>query len=422
MSYDVAKTRSAFPILSTEIDGQPLRYLDNAATSQIPLGVIQAMTRHETTARANIHRGNHRLATLATDAYEGGRAAVARYLNAVSPDDVVMTYGATSALNLAAFSFGETLGPDDEVLVSELEHHSNLVPWQMLRDRRGLTLRAIPTTPDGRLALDTLEQLLTPRCKLIAVTHCSNVTGAVTDVARIVEMARTVGARVLLDGAQRAPHGPVDVQSLGADFYALSGHKMYGPNASGALWGRREVLDPMPPFMTGGHMIDRVSMSETSFAVPPQRFEAGTPMIAQAVGLGAAADWLMTLDWDAVHAHTRKLADRLLRGLTGIPGATVVGPRDTEMRVPLVSFTLEGWTPDRICQEMSRRGIALRGGHHCAQPAMAALKVPGTARASIALYNTVEEVDILLEAVEDLTRQTGRHACPGGGSQFGSRR
>lgn len=408
MSYNVEKIRSAFPILSTRINGRPLRYLDNAATGQVPTVVLEAVARHEVTFRANIHRGNHRLATLASDAYEEARAAIARYLNAASPDEVVMTYGATSALNLVAFAFGELLGAGDEVVVSELEHHSNLVPWQMLRDRRGITLKVIPATPDGRLDLNTLGRLVTHRCKLIAVTHCSNVTGAVTAVPEIVEIAQTVGARVLLDGAQRAPHGPIDVKALGADLYVLSGHKMFGPNASGALWGRREVLDAMPPFMTGGHMIDRVSLSEATFAQPPQRFEAGTPMIAQAVGLGAAADWLMMLDWDAVHAHTRTLAGRLLQGLSGIAGATVVGPRNTEMRVPVVSFTLDGWTPDQICQAMDERGIALRGGHHCAQPAMAALKVPGTARASIAFYNTAEEVEALLEAVEDFAQPAGK--------------
>jgi cysteine desulfurase/selenocysteine lyase len=233
----------------------------------------------------------------------------------------------------------------------------------------------------------------------------------VTDVQRIVDAASAVGARVLLDGAQRTPHGPIDIPSLGVDLYVFSGHKMYGPNASGALWGRREVLDAMPPFMTGGHMIDRVSLAKTTFAKPPQRFEAGTPMIAQAVGFGAAADWLMTLDWRSVHAHTRKLAARLLSGLNAIPGVTVVGPATTEARLPVISFTVEGYTPLEVCGAMDKRGIALRGGHHCAQPAMAALRVEGTARASIALYNTLEEVETLLDAVETLCVRS-RRSCP----------
>ena len=411
MAFEVTKTRAAFPILAARVHGLPLCYLDNAATSQTPNLVLEAMARHERTSRANIHRGNHWLADAATDGFDRARAAVARYINAASPDEVVFTYGATSALNLVAFAFGETLTTGDEVVISELEHHSNFVPWQMLRDRHGITLKAIATTPEGRLDLAQLERLVTPRCRLIAVTHCSNVTGAVTDVERIVAAARAVGARVLLDGAQRVPHGPIDVQSLGADLYVLSGHKMYGPNASGALWGRRELLDAMPPFMTGGHMIDRVSLAKSTFAKPPQRFEAGTPMIAQAVGLGAAVDWLMKLDWCSVHAHTRGLATRLLRGLNAIPGATVVGPATMEARIPVCSFTIEGCAPEEICRAMDERGIALRGGHHCAQPAMAALGVVGTARASIALYNTVDEIETLLDAVENLCART-RGGCP----------
>jgi len=288
-------------------------------------------------------------------------------------------------------------------VASELEHHSNFVPWQMLRDRRGVVLKGLPVTPEGRLDLGALERVVTPRCKLIAVTHCSNVTGAVTEVPPLVAAARAVGARVLLDGAQQVPHSPVDVRALDVDFYAFSGHKMYGPNAIGVLWARRELLESMEPLMGGGQMIRSVTWERTSYLDPPRRFEAGTPPIAQAIGLGAACRWLGGIDREAARAHAHRLAGRVLDGLAAIPGARVIGPGDLKARAPLVSFTLAGLGVAEICRNLDERhGVAVRGGHHCAMPLMAALGLSdGTARASLAFYNDDGDVDALLAGLAD---------------------
>jgi len=379
-----------------------LHYLDNAATAQMPDHVLNALGRFEVEARANVHEGLHARARAATEAYNRARTCVARFLNASSDQEVVFTYGTTSSINLLARSFGGLLQPGDEVLLSIFEHHSNLVPWQQLAARRGVVLRFLPMTPQGRLDLDGLDKELTDRCRLVALTHCSNVTGAVTDVGRVVAAARAVGAKVMLDGAQQAPHGPLDLRSLAVDFYAFSGHKTFGPTGIGVLWGRRELLETMPPVITGGQMIEHVSLTKATFRAPPRRFEAGTPPIAAAIGLGAALEWMLGLDWDAIRGHEQRLTRRLLDGVAAIAGARVLGPADTQDRRGVVAFTVEGFSAEQICRHLDARGVALRGGHHCAQPLVHAYGVDGAARASLAPYCEDADVDALLEGLSDL--------------------
>jgi cysteine desulfurase/selenocysteine lyase len=316
----------------------------------------------------------------------------------------VFTYGATSAINLLAYSFGAQLSRGDEILLSQLEHHSNLVPWQQLAERTGVALKFLPMTPDGRLDLDCAQLQLSKRCRLVAVTHCSNVTGALTDVPTIVKAARAVGAKVMLDGAQAAPHGPVDVQKLGIDFYAFSGHKTYGPTGIGVLWGRADWLRSMPPFMTGGQMIAEVALTHTAFRSPPRRFEAGTPPIGAAIGLGAALDWMRSLDWPAIQQHERRLTRRILDGLRVIRGVRVLGPTDVEDRRGVVSFVMTGASVQRIGRHLDSLGVALRGGHHCAQPLIRAFGVEGAVRASLAPYSLDADVDALLNGLESLAR------------------
>ncbi|HUW36304.1 MAG TPA: aminotransferase class V-fold PLP-dependent enzyme [Rhodocyclaceae bacterium] len=393
--------RAQFPFYAPK--APPDHYLDNAATSQIHRQALDAMVRQET-SRANVQRSPHRLAEAATLAYGQARERAGRFLNAASADEVVFTSGATAALNLVACCFGSTLKPGDEVVLSAAEHHSNFVPWLRLRDRAGIRLRVLPVLPNGRIATASLADLVTERCRLIALTHCSNVTGAVSDVKAAVAAARAVGARVLLDGAQRVQHGPVDVQALGADFYAFSGHKCFGPTGVGVLWARRAVLDALPPFLTGGGMVGTVSLEELSFAPPPARFEAGTPPIAQAVGLGAALDWMMTLPWAEIHDYESALLARLLEGLARLPAVRLIGPGDLDARLPIVSFEVAGVHPHDVCQVLGERGVALRGGHHCAQPLFAALGSEGATRASIALYNDFADVDALLAGLEHALR------------------
>lgn len=397
---DPPEIRRQFPVLVRE----GLRYLDSAATAQMPETVIAELQRFGTTLRANVYGGVYKLAQEALAAYEGARADVARFLGAASPQEVVFTYGTTSALNLLAQSFGERLKEEDEIVLSILEHHSNTLPWRALARRRGLKIRALPVTPDGRLDLSRLPEFVTSRCRIIAVTHCSNVTGALTDIAPIVAAARAVGAAVVIDGAQRAPHGPLDVQRLGIDFYAFSGHKAYGPTGIGVLWGRGDLLADMPPFMVGGQMIRRVTLDEAEFADPPRRFEAGTPPIGAAIGLGAAIRWMEQLDWDAVAANEARLAGRLLDALSGLKRVRVVGPVTTRQRRGVVSFTIADMRSEEVCRALDTYGLALRHGHHCAQPLMLALGIEGTARASLAPYTIVDEIDRLVTALEEIAR------------------
>jgi cysteine desulfurase/selenocysteine lyase len=403
-SFDAARLKDQFPGLA---DPQ-LHYLDNAATAQMPEAVLSALRRFEVEARANVHEGMHARARAATDAYYEARTRIARFLNAGSDQEVVFTYGTTSSINLLAYSFGALLQPGDEILLSMLEHHSNLVPWQKLAQRRSVVLQFVPMTPQGRLNLDRLDSVLTDRCRLVALTHCSNVTGAMTDVARVVAAARRVGARIMLDGAQRAPHGPLDLRKLDIDFYAFSGHKAYGPTGIGVLWGRRELLDSMPAFMTGGQMIEHVTATHANFRPPPRRFEAGTPPIAAAVGLGAALEWMQSLDWQAIQGHEQRLTRRLLDALAAIPGARVLGPADTCERRGVVTFAVEGFSPEQVCRRLDACGVALRGGHHCAQPLVRAFGVEGAARASLAPYSEDADIDALIEGLEGLARERGR--------------
>ena len=412
MGFDVAALRRQFPILAQKVHDKPLHYLDNGATAQMPQAVLDAVIRHETTARANVLRSVHYLAEAATEAYEAARATLGRYLNAAAPEEIVFTSGCTAAINLIAHSFVATLKPGDEILISEIEHHANFVPWQMARERHGIVLKALPVAAEGRLDLTALEDKVTRRTRLISLTHASNVTGAETDVGRVVAAARAVGAKVMLDGAQRAPHGPVDVQALGVDFYALAGHKMFGPNGIGVLWGRGPLLAALPPFLGGGEMIARVSLERTTYADPPHRFEAGTPPIAQAVGLAAAAEWVERLDHAAVHAHLSDLTGRLLDGLgtldKGRGRIRVIGPTGLQGRLPIVSFAVDKTHPHDICQILDGHGVALRGGHHCAQPLMDAFGLTGTTRASLACYNDTGDIDALLTGLGDALRRLGR--------------
>ncbi|MGE0422745.1 MAG: SufS family cysteine desulfurase [Reyranellaceae bacterium] len=405
MSFDVGALRRQFPILSRPINGKALHYLDNGASAQTPQAVIDAVVTYETTSRANVLRGVHALAEAATELYEGARADVARFLGAREPEEVIFTGGCTAAINLVAHSYGQRLKAGDEIVVSELEHHSNIVPWYQLAQRSGATLKGLPVTPDGRIDTGALPKIVTPRTRIIALAHVSNVTGALLDVAAVVAAAKSVGAVVLLDGAQRAPHGPIDLPALGIDFYAFAGHKAYGPNGIGVLWGRRALLDDMPPFMGGGSMIGRVSLQEITWAPTPRRFEAGTPPIGPAVGLGAACRWMMALDWNAVGAHEMGLAQRMMDGLAGIKGTRLIGPAGLQGRLPVISFTLEGVHPHDSAQILDSHGVAVRAGHHCAQPLMDALDLVGTTRASIAPYNDAGDVDALLEGVGEALRR-----------------
>jgi cysteine desulfurase/selenocysteine lyase len=376
-----------------------VHYLDNGASAQTPLAVLDAVRSYETTGRANVLRGVHRLAERATELYENARADVAKFLG-VQPMEIVFTGGCTAAINLVAHSYGQLLKRGDRILISELEHHSNIVPWQLLRQRSGIELDMLPLTQDGQIDLEALPRVLTSDTRLISLAHVSNVTGALLDVRKVVEAAKAVGARVMLDGAQRAPHGPLDLRALGIDFYVLAGHKAYGPNGIGVLWARPELLDAMPPFMGGGSMIGRVTLAETTWAPAPRRFEAGTPPIGPAIGLGAACTWMAALDWTAAHDHEMGLVQRLLDGLQRVDGTQILGPASLQNRYPVVSFMLDGVHPHDVAQTLDSFGVAVRAGHHCAQPLMDRFDLDGTTRVSIAPYNDNADIDALLAGVE----------------------
>jgi cysteine desulfurase/selenocysteine lyase len=404
MTFDVAAIRRQFPILARTVNGRPLHYLDNGASAQSPEAVLDAVRTYETTSRANVLRGVHTLAEAATEAYEGARADVARFLN-VAADEIVFTGGCTAAINLVAHSYGSLLKPGDEIVLSVLEHHSNIVPWYQLAQRAGLKLRPLPVTDEGRIDVAALPRVVTDRTRLISVAHVSNVTGAVVDVAAIVAAGRAVGAQVMLDGAQRAPHGPLDLPALGVDFYVFAGHKAYGPNGIGALWARPELLEAMPPFMGGGSMIGHVTFDEITWAPPPRRFEAGTPPIGPAIGLGAACRWMMGLDWTAVGGHEMGLTQRLMDGLAEVKGARLIGPAGLQGRLPVISFTLDDVHPHDTAQILDSFGVAVRAGHHCAQPLMDRFDIAGTTRACVAPYNDASDVDALLEGVREAIRR-----------------
>ncbi|MCL6609035.1 MAG: aminotransferase class V-fold PLP-dependent enzyme [Geminicoccaceae bacterium] len=400
---DLGALRSEFPIFTAR--GPRFHYLDSAATGQICRAAAEALLAYETRGRANVKRGVYRLADEATQAFERARAEIAAYLGAREAREVVITSGTTHALNIAAHCLCARLRAGDEILLSLAEHHSNIVPWQLAGERVGAVIRAIPLDREGRLDLDRLGELVSRRTKVIAVTHCSNVTGAVTDIGRVREAAQSVGAVLVVDGAQRVPHGPVDVQALGCDLYAFSGHKLFAATGAGALWIRRELAEELPPFLGGGEMIRRVAIEGSTFAAPPHRFEAGTPPIGPALALGAAAAWLAGLDWPAIHAHEMALAGRLLAGLRTIRGIRPIGPEGLQARTPLVSFVVDGVHPHDVCQLLDERGVCTRGGHHCAQPLHEALGLEASTRASLALYNDEADVDALLEGLEDVVRR-----------------
>jgi len=398
-----AALRADFPILSTTVRGKPLVYLDSAATSQKPRQVIEAVSDFYASANANIHRGAHFLGERATLAYEGAREKVARFLGASGPDEIVFTRGTTESLNLVANSWGRsTLGPGDEVLVTAMEHHSNLVPWQLLCEATGATLRAVPVTSAGELDLEVFEQCLSRRPRLFAFTHVSNVLGTVNPVSELVTRARAAGAVTVVDGAQSVPHLPVDLRALGCDFFAFSGHKVFGPTGIGVLYGRRELLERMPPWQGGGSMIASVTLERSSFAPPPARFEAGTPPVAEAVGLGVALDYLEAAGIDDIGSWEAELLAYALDTVAMVSGVKVVGsPRD---RVGVLSFTVDGVHPHDVSAVLDDEGIAVRAGHHCAQPLMDCFGVPATVRASFSFYNTLEEVDRLGRALARVRR------------------
>jgi cysteine desulfurase / selenocysteine lyase len=407
---DTADIRADFPILGRAVrGGRPLVYLDSGATSHKPRKVLDAERDFYTIHNSAAHRGAHLLGEEATDAYEAARARVAAFIGAV-PGEIVFTKSATEALNLVAYAMSNAatagpeaarfrVGPGDEILVTELEHHANLVPWQQLCARTGATLRWFGVTPDGRVDLSGADTLISDRTRLVAVTHQSNVTGAVPPVAEIAALAHARGALVVADGAQSVPHRPVDVATLGADFLAFSSHKMLGPSGIGVLWGRRELLEAMPPFITGGSMIEVVRMEGSTFLPPPQRFEAGVPAAAQAAGLAAACDYLDALGMENVAAHEEELTAHALESLGAIEGVRILGPLTTEDRGGAVSFTVEGVHPHDVGQLLDELGIAVRADHHCAWPLHRALGVQATARATFYVYNTHDEVDALAEGV-----------------------
>ena len=397
MAFDSDLVRSNFPILNRRINGYPLVYLDSAASAQKPRAVIDAMSRAMEYSYANVHRGLHTLANETTEAYEGARAAAARLVNAPSPDQMVFTKGATEAINLVAAGLGQSWSEGDEIIVSELEHHANYVPWNFLRERKGLVIRFVPVTDDGRLDLDAYERLFTPKTKMVALTHMSNVTGAISDVKRIIAAAHAHGAPVLLDGCQAVVHSKIDVQALDVDFYVFSSHKLYGPTGLGFLYGKAEHLAALPPYQGGGEMIGSVGLDRITYAEPPHRFEAGTPPILEAIGFMAAVEWLEGVDREGAHAHELSLYRRVRDALAGDNAVRILG--DCEHKGAVLSFVVENAHAHDIAQILDRYGVAVRAGTHCAEPLMRRFGVTSSARASFALYNTVADADAFIEAL-----------------------
>ncbi len=400
LGFDVQAVRADFPILERNINGKKLVFLDSAASSQKPLQVIEAISNYYRTSHANVHRGIYRLSEEATDAYENARGRVARFINANSKNEIIFTRNTTESINLVAFSWARAnVNAGDEILLTEMEHHANLVPWQLVAQEKDARLRFIPITDDGLLDLTEMDNLLTERTKLVAFTQASNVLGTLTPVREIVDLAHSVGAVTVVDGAQGVPHMPVDVQALGCDFYAFSSHKMCGPTGVGVLWGRRELLEGMPPFMAGGEMIRRVELEHSEWAEIPHKFEAGTPAIAEAIGLGAAVDYLSDLGMEAVRAHEKELTAYALERLVEVPGLTVYGPTDLEVRGGVTAFALDSAHPHDIATILDSEAVAVRAGHHCAMPLHKRLCLPASTRASFYIYNTPEEIDRLIEAL-----------------------
>ncbi len=419
MTLDVARIRKDFPILERQVrGGQSLIYLDSANTSQKPRQVIDAISGFYERHNANIHRATHQLGEVATAAYEGARVKLASFVGARSAAEIVFTKNVSEAINLVAYALGNAsagapapgrfrLGPGDEIVVTEMEHHSNLVPWQLLCQRTGATLRWFGVTPEGRLDLSSLDEVITERTKLVALVHQSNVLGTINPVRLIADRAHAVGALVLADAAQSVPHMPVSVPDLGADFVGFTGHKMCGPTGIGVLWARRELLDEMPPFLGGGEMIESVWMDHSTFAAPPHKFEAGTMPIAEAAGLAAAADYLNEIGRESIHAHEQALLADALAQLTDIAGLRILGPAEPAGRGTAVSFEVDGVHPHDMSQVLDELGIAVRAGHHCAWPLHRALGVQASTRASFYLYNTHEEVTALADGIRQAQKFFG---------------
>jgi len=400
-SFDPAAARADFPALDQEIEGKPLTYLDNAATTQKPRPVLEALEHYYRHDNANVHRGIHELSRRATEAYEEARGKVARFVGGNEPAEIVWTRGTTEAINLVAGAWGlETLEEGDEIVLSELEHHSNIVPWQLVARRTGAHLRYVGLDDEGRLRLEELDRLLGPRTRIVALGHVSNALGTVNPLPAIAERVRDAGALFLVDGAQGAPHLPVNVQELGCDFYAFSGHKMGGPTGIGALWARKELLEEMAPYQGGGEMIRIVEKEESTWADVPHKFEAGTPNIAGAVGMGAAVDYLTGLDREAVARHEEELLAYALERIRAVEGVQVLGPRNRKERCGAISFTLGDAHPHDVATILDSEGVAIRAGHHCAQLVMKRFGIAATARASFYLYNTRDDVDRLVAGLE----------------------
>ncbi|HLU82859.1 MAG TPA: cysteine desulfurase [Trueperaceae bacterium] len=407
-AIDVVSVRRDFPVLSREVNGVPLVYLDSAASSQKPRQVVEALADYYYHHHSNVHRGAHQLSVEATDLYEAARRKVAGFIGAPTSDSLIFTRNATEAINLVAASWGRAnLTPGDEIVLTYAEHHANLVPWQLVASERGAVIKPVGLTAEHRVDMDALAAAITPRTKLVTTFHMSNVLGAINPVRRLADMAHAVGAVVLVDGAQGAAHLPVDVSELGCDFYAFSGHKMLGPTGVGALWAAAELLEVMPPFLAGGEMIARVTIEGSTFAPIPKRFEAGTPAIAEAIALAAAVDYLTAIGMDEVRRHDVELTAYAIDRLDAVEGVTLFGPRGAD-RGSVVAFNLSGVHAHDVASALDAQGVAVRAGQHCAQPLAAWLGVPATVRASFYLYNTMEEVDSLVRAVEVTSAHFGQ--------------
>ena len=407
-AFPIEKVRASFPALQREVNGRPVAYLDSGASSQRVLASIQAVDRYERAHHSNVHRGSHTLSAEATAAYEGARATVADHIGAADRREVVFVRNATEAINLVARSWGEAnVGAGDRVLLTEMEHHSNVVPWQQLAERAGAEVDWVPVTDEGLLDMDAFTALLERGPKLVAVTHVSNVLGTENPLAEIARLAHDAGALVLADGAQAAPKLPLDLGELGVDFYAITGHKLYAPTGIGALWTKLDLLREMPPFLGGGSMIRRVTKEGTTYADPPARFEAGTPAISQAIGMASALRWLDGLGMQAVLEHERRVTAYALERLPEVPGLRIFGPPSGPRRIGPVSFELEGVHAHDVSEILDRHGVAVRAGHHCAQPLMDRLGVAATARASFGVYTVEEEIDRLVEGLHDARKVFG---------------
>ncbi|KPV41671.1 cysteine sulfinate desulfinase [Thiohalorhabdus denitrificans] len=403
---DADRYRQDFPCLQQEAHGKPLVYLDSAATSQKPRAVIDAISRFYETSYSNVHRGAHLLSERATEAYEGARSRVAQYIGAADPREIVFVRGATEAINLVAASYGRAnLQAGDEILLTEMEHHSNIVPWQLIAEQTGAVIRVVPISDDGELMMDRFDELLSERTKLVGVGHVSNALGTINPVKEIVDKAHAQGAVVLVDGCQAAPRVPVDVAELGCDFYAFSGHKLYGPSGIGVLWGRHELLEAMPPYQGGGEMIQRVTFEHTTYAKVPQKFEAGTPNIAGPVGLHAAMDYVTAIGLEGILAHERDLLAYATDAIQEVPGVRLIGT--AAEKAGILSFVMEGIHPHDIGTILDNQGIAVRTGHHCAQPVMDRFQVPATTRASFGLYNTRADVDAFIRGLHEVREILG---------------